>query len=92
MNHRRVALLGMLLSACSDDTAGNDNVNGAADAAVTPDVPTCSVPERPYGMTVGQTFPRTSLTDCATEEPYALYDDPEFCANQVTVISLAAGW
>jgi hypothetical protein len=88
---RRWALMGMLLAACSDDTTGNDNA-GAADAAVTPDVPVCTVPERPYGMSVGQVFPRTSLTDCTTEESYPLYDDPEFCANQVTVISLAAGW
>ena len=87
---RRWALLGMMLSACSDDTAGNDN--GAADAAVQPDAEVCTVPERPYGMNVGQVFPRTSVVDCTSEEPYALYDDPEFCANQVTVISLAAGW
>ncbi len=82
----------MLLSACSDDTSAPSNGAVLADAAVAPDVPTCSVPERPYGMTVGATFPRAALTDCTSEESYALYDDPEFCANQVTVLFLTAGW
>jgi hypothetical protein len=43
-------------------------------------------------MTVGATWPQTTLTDCTTEEPYALYDKADFCAADVTVISLAAGW
>ncbi len=80
----------MLTAACSDDTAGADNAQG--DAAAAPEAAVCTVPDRPYGMTVGATWPQMTLTDCTTEEPYALYDKADFCAADVTVISLAAGW
>lgn len=91
MKQRCLAMLGvMLTAACSDDTTGADNAQG--DAAVAPEAAVCTVPDRPYGMTVGATWPQTTLTDCTTEEPYALYDKADFCAAEVTVISLAAGW
>jgi hypothetical protein len=94
VNHNNMSLLGVaLVLGCSVENARNDVPNDGAttsDAAAPP--PTCTIPDRPYGMTVGSVFPQLAAIDCVTEQPYALYDEAEFCGPQVTFLSLAAGW
>jgi hypothetical protein len=99
VNHNNMSLLGVALAlGCSAESPVSNSFSDGAivgDAATTGDAaapPTCTIPERPFGMTVGSVFPQLAAIDCVTEEPYALYDEAEFCGPQVTFVSLAAGW
>lgn len=83
--------------AAADTGAAQDVPATPEDAGATPEdtgVPAEAYPAGPYGARIGALFEPFSLTACnrTGDEATWRFDQPDFFSNNVTVVTVSAGW